>query len=75
MKDYPSLFKQNKGEGNAGNIDTAYDFQTKWGWYLTLYNLCGNDLILQEKWLQTDVVTFLNRIQFLHEYEIWRKTQ
>lgn len=68
---YSGLFNHISVKSDEPEIDLepqqSQSFQEKWGWYIPLYDLCGNDLKLREDWLNTNVLEFLNQLSFLKE--------
>jgi len=47
-------------------------FSEKWGWYMSIYELCGNDVNLKYSWLDANVMEFLNMLSYNKEKENMR---
>lgn len=47
-------------------------FTERWNWYLSLYELCGNDLRMRNEWLEVTIIEFLNQLSFLKEYNEYK---
>ena len=50
-------------------------FTERWNWYLSLYELCGNDLRMRNEWLEVTIIEFLNQLSFLKEYNDYKKQE
>lgn len=63
----------NEGEDGTSENDnklelTKIDKYTKrWGWYIMLYEVAGNDIRLRNEWLAENITVFINHLIFLRE--------
>lgn len=44
-------------------------FNEKWGWKTLLYELSGNDPIIEDKWLESAIYRFLTHISFKRDHD------
>lgn len=44
-------------------------FSKKWGWYISLYKIAGNDLKQRDELLERNLFDFLNHLSFITEME------
>lgn len=71
------MFRTFSGLFNSGGSSRVKDtkdlepetetFSERWGWFVPLNDLCGNDLILRKLWLETNIIEFLNQLSYIKE--------
>lgn len=66
---------QDEEENEPESREHEQSFTERWNWYLSLYELCGNDLRMRNEWLEVTIIEFLNQLSFLKEYNDYKKQE
>ncbi len=56
-------------EEKPEETETNISFNDKWGWFIPLFKVAGNDWKNREYWLDSTIIDFLNQLSFLTELE------
>ena len=54
-------------EEDKDSKEKSKSFAERWGWYQILYEVAGDDIIIRNAWLDTEVIDFLNHVSFKRE--------
>ena len=72
---YSGLFEQREREQDEGIAKTSSGFHEHWGWYTTLDEVSGGDVLKFDSILKMNVVEFLNWLAYLKDKKKWQEQQ